>query len=452
MNIVLMVMDSLRRQSIIPSNPQRSITPFFDNFKNAALSFNAAYAPECWTLPTHMSMFTGRMPSEHGAHFAHMAYTQPAPTLAETLSEHGYHTEVITRNSIFDGGVPGITRGFAKNTAIHSERTRFNPGAWMLAMNKARFRRQLMSTGFVSAAQRENLRFVQGFIKAMFPADDQACRYTLEQMASLKKTGKPYFLFCNLYDVHAPYPPVDDSIFLPMNTVSNIVDNINAFQGLAKISLHAYLQAGFSLPEAQRLALLARYRCAVERMDRTVGQFYAAAEAVGLWDDTLFILTADHGEAFGEHAVYLHDASLYDENISVPLWIKHPHRAPQEIDEVVTTRDLFQVMRSAAGLESEANTLLDREYRHRHPIAFAEHFYYPHVENIAPHYAQNIRAAVSHDYKVIVRREGAEMYERSSDPWEKKPFAPNRDEIGDAMQGATDFLTGAGQGLAGSAA
>jgi arylsulfatase A-like enzyme len=433
MNIVLMVMDSLRRTSIIPANPQRSRTPFFDGLHRETLSFNAAYAPECWTVPVHMSMFTGRMPSQHGAHFAHMAYTQPQPTLAEILSERGYHTEVITRNSIFDGGVPGVTRGFQKNTSLYSRRARFSPGAWMLAMNKARFRRQLMGTGFVSAAQRENLRFVQGFIKAMFPADDRVCDYTLEQMSHYRRIGKPYFLFCNLYDVHAPYPPVDDSIFLPMSSPRNVVDNIQALSALSKISLHAYLREGFSLPDAQRLALFDRYRLAVERMDRTVGRFYAAAEASGLLDDTLFILTADHGEAFGEHNVYLHDAGLYEENISVPLWIRHPQRAPLEIDEVVTTRDLYGVMRSAAGLQGESDTLLDLDYRQRHPIAFAEHFYYPHVKDIAQFYAQNQRAAVTREYKVITRGKQVEMYERASDPWERRALVPSLDDLGDVL-------------------
>lgn len=382
-------------------------------------------------------MFSGRLPSEHGAHFAHMAYTQPVPTLAEILAERGYHTEVVTRNSIFDGGVPGITRGFQKNTAIHSDKTRFNPGAWLLAMNKARFRRQLMGTGFVSSAQRENLRFVQRFISAMFPADGLACDYALEQMAHYKRIGKPYFLFCNLYDVHAPYPPVDDSIFLPMSSPRNIIDNINALQALSKVSLHAYLQEGFSLPEAQRLALFARYRLAVSRMDRTVGRFYSAAEAAGLLDDTLFILVADHGEAFGEHAVYLHDAALYDENISVPLWIRHPHHGAKQIDDVVSTRDLYGVMRSAAGLEREADTILDVEYRQRHPVAFAEHFFYPHVKDVAPFYAQNLKAAVTREFKVITRGEraqgGVEMYQRTSDPWEKNMIVLSWDEVGDVL-------------------
>jgi arylsulfatase A-like enzyme len=267
----------------------------------------------------------------------------------------------------------------------------------------------------------------------MFPADDLVCDYTLEQMAHYKRIGKPYFLFCNLYDVHAPYPPTDDSIFLPMSSPRNIVDNIQALSALSKISLHAYLRAGFSLPEAQRLALLARYTLAVERMDRTVGRFYAQAEAAGLLDDTLFILTADHGEAFGEHGVYLHDAGLYEENISVPLWIRHPQRAPKEIDEVVTTRDLYGVMRSAAGLESEADTLLDVEYRQRHPIAFAEHFYYPHVEDISAFYARNQRAAITREYKVITRGSDVEMYVRSSDPWERNPMAPSRGDLSDVL-------------------
>ena len=75
------------------------------------------------------SMFTGLLPSEHGAHFQSMAYRLPCPTVAERFAAAGYHTEIITRNSIFDGSLPGVTRGFTRITRPVSERGARGSGA-----------------------------------------------------------------------------------------------------------------------------------------------------------------------------------------------------------------------------------------------------------------------------------------------------------------------------------
>src|SRR5437899_12311476 len=112
MNIVLVVVDSFRASALRAAAPGAPRTPFFERLGRETLHFRRAHASECWTLPTHMSMFTGLLPSEHGAHFQTMAYRQPAPTIAELLRDAGYHTEILTRNTLFDGTVPGATRGF----------------------------------------------------------------------------------------------------------------------------------------------------------------------------------------------------------------------------------------------------------------------------------------------------------------------------------------------------
>ena len=75
------------------------------------VTFRQARASECWTLPTHLSMFTGLLPSAHGAHFQSMAYAERTPTVAERFAAAGYHTEVVTRNSLFDGTIPGAMGG-----------------------------------------------------------------------------------------------------------------------------------------------------------------------------------------------------------------------------------------------------------------------------------------------------------------------------------------------------
>jgi arylsulfatase A-like enzyme len=97
MNIVLIVIDSLRAASLERGNGSRARTSFFHRLDRETTGFRRAYASECWTLPAHCSIFTGLLPSQHGAHFQTMAYTKSAPTIAELLAKAGHHTEVITR-------------------------------------------------------------------------------------------------------------------------------------------------------------------------------------------------------------------------------------------------------------------------------------------------------------------------------------------------------------------
>ena len=96
MNVVLLVVDSLRACSLREGATDRPRTPFMDALARDTVCFRRAYATECWTLPTHLSMFTGLLPSEHGAHFQTMAYGGGTPTVAETCARAGYHTEVMS--------------------------------------------------------------------------------------------------------------------------------------------------------------------------------------------------------------------------------------------------------------------------------------------------------------------------------------------------------------------
>src|SRR5262245_56997130 len=121
MNVVLLVIDSLRARSLGRREFDGPPIPFMERLGRESIRFRQARATECWTLPTHLSIFTGLLPSEHGAHFQTMAYARSRPTLAERFAAAGCHTEVVTRNSLFDGTVLGATRGFQRNTQLLAE-------------------------------------------------------------------------------------------------------------------------------------------------------------------------------------------------------------------------------------------------------------------------------------------------------------------------------------------
>lgn len=435
LNVVLLVVDSLRAQALSTRADDRPPTPFLDGLSQRSVTFRRAHATECWTLPTHMSMFTGLLPSEHGAHFQTMGYAGTAPTIAEILAGAGYATEIVTRNSIFDGSLPGVTRGFARNTRVYSPRSRgLNPLAAMLALSKPRFRRQIRESGFFHPLQREQKEFLLAFSRATVPADRDALACAHARMRTYRASGEPYFLFVNLYDVHAPYPPSPQGIFRPWRSWAAVGENLTMPFVLPYLGGHAYLRPGFRLSARSRRLLLARYHAAIAMMDAKLAAFCAGAEAEGLLEDTLLIVTSDHGEAFGDHGLYLHDASVYQTHLHVPLFVRHPMMAPEVVDDVASTRDLFGLMRAAADGGRVRGTLLDAAFRGERPVALAEHFYYPHAERTAPEYRQNLTAVISADHKVILRRERTALYDLATDPDEERPQSIDARECAGVLQ------------------
>ena len=423
MNVVLLVVDSLRARSLRPDAADAPHTPFLARLSRETVAFTQARATECWTLPTHLSMFTGLLPSAHGAHFRTMAYGQPAPTLAERFSAAGYHTEVVTRNSLFDGTVPGATRGFQRNTKLLAALRGPNPLGLLLALSKPRVRRLIRTSGFINVLQRDNGAFLDTLSRMVIPADHLVLDHTLAQMAAHRRAGRPYFFFLNLYDVHAPYPPRPHSPLRAFTSLAGWVENLMIPRLSTQLGSHAYLRDGFAFSPRAQAILRDRYRRAIELMDGKLAAFVDAARDAGLLDDTLLVVVADHGEAFGEHDLFFHDASVYDTHLHVPLWIHHPQCAPAQVDDVVSTRDLYGLLANVAGGRGLGGTILDPHARAARPLALAEHFHNPNVPGARRRYVQDIAAAVLGRRKLIVRREGAELYDLATDPDESRPDA-----------------------------
>jgi len=205
---------------------------------------------------------------------------------------------------------------------------------------------------------------------------------------------------------------------------------------LARLGQHAYLRDEFQVSARAQRALRDRYHAAIGLMDAKLAAFYDAARASRLLDDTVLIITSDHGEAFGEHGLYLHDASVYDTHLHVPLWVRHPDLAPAVIEDVVSTRALFGLIRAVARGEGLAEIILDAGQRARHPIALAEHFHYPHLTDAAPRFRHDLLAAVSRSSKVIVRGDSVLHYDLAADPDERAPISAPLDAFIDSCRAA----------------
>lgn len=281
-NIILISLDTVRADHMACYGYGVANTPSLDAFAEKATLWTKAYATAPWTLPSHVSMLTGKYPFAHGAHTFEIK--QPGrnvspldlevTTLPEVLQQHGYRTG-----------------GFIANKHFLSERFQANQGFDTYHVFKT-------PTKMATATD------VNTKAQAWLESEDE----------------RPYFLFLNYMDAHRPYRSTErPGLFdFPVGTDSPRI--------LSRLMEPILSRAGEDHSEELH-QLRAQYDTAIANLDEDLGAWFALLEERGELDDALIIVTSDHGEYFGEHDLLEHSKDVYQEALLVPLIIKMPQQA-----------------------------------------------------------------------------------------------------------------------------
>ncbi len=285
--LIIVSMDTLRWDHVGALGNESGISPNMDALAADGVLFEHAVAQASWTLPSHMSLFTGQFPSRHGmVDKSAKFHKRQAVLLAKVLRESGYRTAAFT-NGGFVREEYGFGRGFE----------RFDLGP----------------TGWFPEAIREWLRTVE---------------------------SEPFFLFVQNYGIHAYWAP-DELMRQAGITIRPELSSFGQFHPLLK----EYQR--IPLTEAVRGDQLAhltdRYRVAVRHLDAELGKLIGWLKESRRYDEAMIVVLSDHGEEFGEHGHTFHAHSLYDELIRVPLIVKYPEgrRKGEVIEEPVQLIDVF---------------------------------------------------------------------------------------------------------------
>ena len=165
---------------------------------------------------------------------------------------------------------------------------------------------------------------------------ESAATTTDRALSFVESTGGEFFLWVHYMDPHRPYAiNADPPAYAPQMDRQEIIDLM--------------AQAGVnpdSIDDADRQLLIDLYDSAIRYTSEYVSRLFEGLQSTGRWDDTAVVLTADHGEEFGEHEMYFHRNRPYDELVRVPLFLRVPGTAPAEmgLDPVVTEqRELLDV-------------------------------------------------------------------------------------------------------------
>jgi arylsulfatase A-like enzyme len=397
-------------------------------FAQDAILYRNAFSSGDMTLLTHASLFTGLYSLRHGAHYKRGLPMACAPldasreTLAEILSNQGYDTAGIVANTAFLSDAFGMAQGFS-------------------------FYDQRAASPTLGRVTREySLRyFVREFlIRFSIPREyDQVTRRAedvnatvFNQLDRLKQGNRPFFLFVNYMDAHTPYvpPPPYDTKF------PGKIEGYNAahYDELTdKVMLH-----GMPVPEAERRHLLSQYDGGIAYIDEHLGKLFDRLRQSGLYDNSLIVVTSDHGEAFGERNQLEHwGISVYNNLVHVPWIVRYPASMGREHgivkDEIVSSVDLMPTVLEVLGYpipkQVEGMSLLAGHPQDR--AVFSES--YPRYSLTSIKKWRRIeRAVVSGN---------CELYDLSADPGESRNLCSQEEKVSRELIGMVKKWVGKGE-------
>jgi arylsulfatase A-like enzyme len=344
-NVLLIVLDTVAAGHLGLYGYDRATSPTLTELAGRGARFNAARAASSWTLPSHASMFTGRWVHELSAGWF-TPLDQIHPTVAEFLGDRGYATAGFVANTAYCGTDSGLSRGFTRyHDFIFPELT-----ALKTAVLVDRAVERLRALIYYSGGWLDSARLLPALQRVLRWMDDDrkgaavVNREFLDWLETRGQPGRPFFAFLNYNDAHYPYelPPERPHRFgsRPSDEYERLL--IRRWGLLDKTTVSA---------RGVAFALDAYDDCIAD-LDEQLGMLFDVLDRRGVLADTWLIVTADHGESFGEHAgCFCHGASLYDTELHVPLIISPPGGSVrnQVVDEVVSLRDLAATIADLAG-------------------------------------------------------------------------------------------------------
>lgn len=373
-DILLIVLDTQRADKLSCYGHRLETSPHIDEFAQEATLFQHSVAPAQWTVPTHASMFTGLYPSQHTTHQMNSILPGYYQTVAERLGQAGYYSAGFSHNPLVGAVKNGLHRGFHKFMNYHT------PVSGLLAfqfdqkksttslMAKAKhYGRYFLaeSLGYSHQTAFQHLSFMgQPLWEAFLAMRNQtkpasvrnsldAAAKTLIERRNLSKE-QPVFAFINLMGTHVPYAPPKWALehFLPARLgkshSNKLLQEVNKWQ----VDVRNWFDITIEHEEYQAI-LNAYYDAEVAEQDAQLGVFFKQLKKANLFDDTLIIILADHGDHLGEKQRLNHAFGVYEPLAHVPLIIHDPSNKLNQnttIQQSVSTRRVFHTILSEAGV------------------------------------------------------------------------------------------------------
>lgn len=328
-NIILVSIDTLRADHLGSYGYERATSPILDALAADGVLFETALAPAPWTFPSHAAMFSGSHPLEIGIDNSLRTIPDEVPLLAERLAAAGYQAAAFADSG--PRGFVGADRGFGRGFEHYAH-----------------------------APHREGLP-IRFDIAATVDA-------ALEWLRVDRDPERPFFLFLHTKSVHAvpndaecqdercfPYDNPHRFRFVESDAAPYAWTSEEKGAGQRYLwSLNAEILEGKLDPKAysrQRLDVLkSLYDSGIYYVDQELGRLFDKLREQDLFESTTLVITSDHGEAFLDHTLFMHQ-EVYDTQIRIPLIVHASELKPARKKAPVSLTDIAPTILESAGVE-----------------------------------------------------------------------------------------------------
>lgn len=410
-SIILVTLDTTRRDAFGPYGGRQDINPHLMAFAEHATVFEQAFSTSPWTLPSHASIFTGLYPTKHRAGVSDIQLPVGTTTLADLLRRRGYFTAGISAGELSSSRF-GLAQGF------HEFR---NPEQ------------------FETPGERVDAQVGEILDRWRRPG-------STEESTMAESSVAPLFLWINYFDAHAIYQaPAEYEKALGVPSLAKALDGVPVWGNLTRHQMGAWRAAVEGEAEVTPPVmeyLTAAYLAEVAYLDHLMGRLFDRLRAEGLYENSMIIVTSDHGELLGERGYVSHGARLDPELVEIPLIIKWPgQRQPDRDDRLASLVDLFPTILGAAGLTpppSDGRWLGDPS---RHPggtdpgdpwrrfVVLEEHEFLIHPLPKFMKVARNLYGIQREDFRQLAWEDGDECARLRDGQWILEPCTAGRDGV-----------------------
>ena len=335
-NIIIIVMDSQRIDNLSCYGHPLRTSPNIDGIADEGVVFLNNFAPCAWTPPSHASLMTGRYYLGHQLLCMGIRGILPKeiPTIAEVLGSLGYETASFSNNHLVNSGEDGILRGFKEcRYPLFEDAGDPQRKIWRV---ESKF-----------------FEGIGGFEDGIDKGAPAAVNVITEWIERKSREEKPFFLFVNFVEPHHPYWPPREfrRRFLPPG-----IDDERA-RKIPQMAANGTWTPRYPRTPEEWCILKSLLDGETAFLDHQMGILFRHLHELGIYDDTIIFITADHGDVLWEHSIeYSSHKSLYDANLHIPLIVKGPKEyfpPRRRVKELTQLVDIFPTILDVLGVKDE---------------------------------------------------------------------------------------------------
>ena len=353
-NIVIISLDAVRAQNLPFYGYHRNTTPFLSSIEKDLALYENTISSSYWTMPSVASLFTGMYTSGHGLLVDGEKLDPSLLTLPKILRQHGYRCGAFVRN-VYVSEYSGLHREFDDfySTFVLDSLKKIASTISKRGVNRLqpidinRLCDQVSSDGNRFREYIANM--AARSIDMLF---DTGSRKFVDNFSGwIKKSRpKPFFAYLHFLETHSPYRAPLKFAF----------EFLSLRDSIKRVSInHDHLK--FLLGECDMTSedfriLVSCYDNSIRYVDHLIGKIVRLLQTNGVYDNTLIMVLADHGDNIGDHGLMFHYSCLYDTLIKIPLLVKFPAYIglTGRISQVVQNVDIFPTILSLLGIHDKA--------------------------------------------------------------------------------------------------